>query len=148
MLRWWLANTNKSWRASKCCSRTLISYSTNLSCRLQRRTICWQSWSKVWRNVIYFSANKFDTTKRIFFVVRDQAKSAIEKSMDALTRSTSVSRRIVNTSSLIETDLRLQLSAVQNGNNVNVGNVPKLGNNCCNMRSVASGNNNSFLLGL
>ena len=60
--------------------------------------------------------------------VRDRAKYAVEKSSDALAKSTSTSRRVMNTSSMIESELRTRLLALQNSRNVGIGNLPTLSN--------------------
>jgi hypothetical protein len=61
-------------------------------------------------------------------VVRDRAKAAVEKSSDAQAKSTSTSRRVMNTSSLVESELRTRLLALQNNRDVGIGNLPKLSN--------------------
>lgn len=57
--------------------------------------------------------------------MRDRAKAAVEKSTDALTKSQTVSKQIMDTKARIDSELRVRLLAMQNGRNVGIGNVPK-----------------------
>lgn len=59
--------------------------------------------------------------------VRDKAKAAVEKSTDALGKSSVVSKQIMDIKAQIDSDLRVRLLAMQNGRNVGLGNIPKLG---------------------
>lgn len=59
------------------------------------------------------------------YTVRDRAKAAVEKSTDAMSQSTRVSKQILDIQSQINSELRVRLLALQNGRNVGVGNVPK-----------------------
>ena len=59
--------------------------------------------------------------------VRDRAKAVVEKSTEALSASAVESRRIADTNSRIESELRVQLLALQNNRNIaSFENVPKL----------------------
>jgi hypothetical protein len=59
--------------------------------------------------------------------VRDKAKAAVEKSTDALGKSNAVSKQIMDIKTQIDSELRVRLLAMQNGRNVGLGNIPKLG---------------------
>ena len=59
--------------------------------------------------------------------VRDRVKAAVEKSMDALMTSTTLSQRIDDVSRLVETQAFSKLNVVQSTRNVALGNVPQLG---------------------
>ena len=59
--------------------------------------------------------------------VRDKAKAAVEKSTDALGKSNAVSKQILDIKTQIDSELRVRLLAMQNGRNVGLGNIPKLG---------------------
>lgn len=59
--------------------------------------------------------------------VRDRAKAAVEKSTDALSKSTTVSKQVMDIKSQIDSELRVRLLAMQNSRNVGLGNIPKLG---------------------
>ena len=59
--------------------------------------------------------------------VRDRAKAVVEKSTEALSESAVESRRIADTNSRIESELRVQLLGLQNNRNIaSFENVPKL----------------------
>ena len=60
------------------------------------------------------------------FIVRDRAKAAVEKSTDALSKSTTYSKQIMDIKAQIDSELRVRLLAMQNNRNVGLGNVPKL----------------------
>ena len=62
--------------------------------------------------------------------MRDRAKSAVEKSTEALSASNVESRRVADITSRIESELRVQLLGLQNNNRnmASFGNVPKLSN--------------------
>ena len=62
----------------------------------------------------------------LLFLVRDRAKAAVEKSTDALSKSTEMSRKIMDLQSQIDSELRVKLLALQNNRNIGLGNVPKL----------------------
>lgn len=59
-------------------------------------------------------------------LVRDRAKAAVEKSTDALGKSTEMSRKLMDLQSQIDSELRVKLFTLQNNRNVGLGNVPKL----------------------
>ena len=61
-------------------------------------------------------------------LVRDRVKAAVEKAMDTVMTSTTVSQRVVDITHLVETQLRLKLNSIQSGHTVSLGPVPKLGN--------------------
>lgn len=58
--------------------------------------------------------------------MRDRAKAAVEKSTDALSKSTEMSRKIMDLQAQIDSELRVKLLTLQNNRNVGLGNVPKL----------------------
>lgn len=62
---------------------------------------------------------------KLFYLVRDRAKAAVEKSTDALSQSTVVAKQIMDIKTQIDSELRVRLLAMQNGRNVGLGNVPK-----------------------
>jgi len=67
----------------------------------------------------------------LYITVRDRAKAAVEKSTEALSKSNIVSRQIMDISTLIESELRVKLLAMQNNRHAGLGNIPKLSNSKC-----------------
>lgn len=88
--------------------------------------LIWKNFLKVVLKNNFF--NQLFLKMYLYVKVRDRAKAAVEKSTEALSKSNIVSRQIMDISTLIESELRVKLLAMQNNRHAGLGNIPKLSN--------------------